>query len=75
MDEYVEYINLLKNNENLRKKLSKNAKIYAEEYFSIENLINQWEKVFDEISKVPKTLKIWTLAKKELTSYDIFLES
>ena len=74
-EEYVQYINLLEKDFPLRKRLSENAKKYAEKEFSLENLNNQWEKLFSEILKLPKTEKIWKTSHLPINSYNIFLES
>ena len=75
LDEYVEYINLLKENKNLREELSNNAREYANKHFSIENLINEWQKIFDEVINLPQISKKWKTEKENLISYEIFLES
>ena len=73
--EFTDYINLLKNDINLRLKLSNNAKNYAAKNFSLINLTKQWNGVFEEVMKYPKTEKKWDIKSDNLTSYDIFLES
>lgn len=75
LEEYIKYIDLLKNDLNLRKRLSENAINYAKNNFTLESLKNQWEKVFEEVIKIKKTEKIWKNENKEITSFDIFLES
>ena len=75
LEEYVEFINVLKEDKNLRKTLSENARAYAAENFSLKKLTNQWQELFDEIINLPKTEKKWENYKKNSTSYDIFLES
>ena len=75
LDEYVEYINRLKNDVELRTKLSENAKEYAKNEFSLKHLTNEWQNLFDEVLKSDKTEKIWKTSNPNLTSYDIFLES
>lgn len=75
LDEYISYINLLKRNENLRKRLSKNAKIYAKKHFSLKKLIERWNEEFTSIIEISKTEKVWKIQKQNVTSYDIFLES
>lgn len=73
--EYINYIDLLKNDIDLRKKLSKNAKIYAKNNFSLDTLKTEWQKVFNEIMKIKKTQKKWKINKQKISSFDIFLES
>ena len=74
-DEYIEYINLLKKDIKLRETLSQKAKTFAQDNFSLKNLTANWNRVFDEVIKLPKTEKYWNTDKKSLTSYDIFKES
>lgn len=75
LDEYVNYINLLKTDIGLRNKLSQNAKRYANENFSLRNLTKKWNNVFDDVMKLERTPKKWALDNLRSTSYDIFLES
>ena len=75
MAEYIDYINLLKQNLNLRKKLSDNAKRYAIENFSLDNLSTEWNKLFDDVITMDKSQKNWPSQSKHFTSYDIFMES
>lgn len=75
-DEYVKYIELLRDDTKLRQKLSKQAKDYALEFFSISNYTKEWLKVINEVAKLEKTPKIWPLDKqKDISAFDIFLES
>ncbi len=74
LDEYVEYINILKSDKDLYNKLSKNAKDFANANYSLGKLFEQWEKEFNEILNVEKTSKKWE-AIDDLTSFKIFLES
>ena len=73
--EFIDYVNLLKNDTFLREKLSKNAREYARKNFSVKNLTEMWRKIFDEVMEYPKTSKKWFTDKSNFTSYDIFLES
>lgn len=75
IDEYIKYIELLKNDKIARKRLSDNAKVYAKETFSIDNLISKWHHVMHDVSTLPKTKKSWEYIKKDITAFDIFLES
>lgn len=75
LDEYVEYVDLLKNDTNLRKKLSENGKKFAKEHFSLDNLCSQWDFVIKNIEKNNKTIKKWELSAKNPMGFDIFLES
>ena len=74
-DEYIEYLELLYKDNNLRQRLSKNTQEYARKNFEIANSINKWNKIFNEIIKHKKTSKSWNIDKEEITSYDIFMES
>lgn len=75
LNEYVKYINLLKQNPDLRNKLSEKAKIYADKNFSLDALTKNWNSLFDVIIKLPKTDKKWDIQKTDITSFDVFLES
>ena len=75
LEEYVKYINLLKEDSALFQKLRENGKKYAREHFSLENLNNSWNKVFDDLMKVQKTKKVWRTSRKIQNSYDVFLEA
>lgn len=74
-DEYVEAIEMLYNNPDFRKRLSKNARKDAKERFSLKKLHDEWSKVFNKVIKYPKTTKKWDINKEEITYKDIFLES
>ena len=73
-DEYINAIEKLYNDENLRMKLSKQAKEYALKTFSFNTLTNDWEKVFNEILSLPQTQKKWLINKSKdgITPRDIF---
>ena len=75
LDEYVKYVELLYNDKILRQKLSQNARKYAKEIFSLENLTNQWNKVFDEVLNFPKTIKKWDIKNNNPSYFEVFLES
>jgi len=72
---YVQAIKDLYNNINWRRELGKNAKEDAIKRFTLENLDNEWEKVFREVLKYPKVSRKWDIDKKEITHADVFLES
>jgi glycosyltransferase involved in cell wall biosynthesis len=63
-EEYIKAIEFLYHNPDERKKLSQNAKKYALEIFSLDNMINEWEKIFNEVLTYPKTVKKWEYNKK-----------
>lgn len=76
LNEYITYIDLLKIDVDLRKKLSKNGIEYAKKIFSTNNLIYEWDTVFSKMIVLPKTEKKWDYGdNREIASYDIFLES
>lgn len=75
IDEYINYTNLLKENVELRENLSRNAKEYAKDNFSIKKLSSDWQKIFEEVINIPKTRKKWASEREIKSSYDIFLES
>ncbi len=72
---YIQAIINMYNNINWRKEIGKSAKIDAIKRFTLENLDNEWEKVFNEVLKYPKVSRKWDIDKKEITYKDIFLES
>jgi len=76
----LEYVKALENlyfNEELRNSVSCKAKEYACQTFSIDKMIYEWEKIFDEILSLPKTEKKWdiSLSGADITAKDVFLES
>ena len=76
LNEYIAYIDLLKADVDLRKKLSKNGIEYAKKTFSTNNLIYEWNTIFSKMIVLPKTRKKWEYSGSiEISSYDIFLES
>lgn len=76
LNEYIAYIDLLKADVDLRKKLSKNGIEYAKKTFSTNNLIYEWNTIFSKMIVLPKTRKKWEYSgSTEISSYDIFLES
>ncbi len=73
--EYIKALHDLYHNHKLRKVLSKNARQYAQN-FSLEKMIAEWDKVFKEALRLPKTQKRWKINRKnKLAPKDIFLES
>ena len=59
LNEYIAYIDLLKADVDLRKKLSKNGIEYAKKTFSTNNLIYEWNTIFSKMIVLPKTRKKW----------------
>lgn len=74
---YIQAIQILYKNKNLKNSLSKKAREYALDFFSTEKMTKEWERVFSEVLIFPKTLKKWNIFKKnkELSTKDVFLES
>lgn len=75
VEEYISSIEKLYHNPELRKKLSESAKEYAFNKYSITNLQNDWNKIFEELLLMEKTSKKWYIKDRNLTYFDIFLES
>lgn len=75
LEEFVEYVNLLKDDIELRNKLSKNAKKYAIETFSLQKMTDEWNKVFEEVMQIKPHKRSWAKEKASYDSLDIFLES
>jgi glycosyltransferase involved in cell wall biosynthesis len=76
-DGYVRALKDLYHNRELRKSLSKNAKEYAIHTFSLEKMVNDWDRIFNEVLDFPKTARRWKINKKikDISPKDIFLES
>ena len=53
-DEYIQYIEMLSQQPDIRKKLSVNARSDARQRYSIERMTVQWEIIFRELIKQPK---------------------
>ncbi len=75
LDEYIFYVERLKNDINLRAKLSQQAKAYAKSNFSLNTFIDRWDTLFNEIMKSDKKSKKWNIHKEKISSFDIFAES
>lgn len=73
--DYIKGVHSLYKNKDLRKTLSKNAKKYAFENFSLKKMIIEWDKILNEALNLPKTAKKWDLNKKNILAHDVFLES
>ncbi len=76
-DEYIRALKDLYHNRELRNSLSKNTKEYALHTFSLEKMVNEWDKIFEEVLDFPKTSKKWNTSKKssDISPTDVFLES
>lgn len=76
-NEYIKALQDLYHNFKLRNLLSKNAKDYAVKTFSLAKMINEWDKIFNEVLDFPKTSRRWKINKKieNISPKDVFLES
>lgn len=76
-EEYIQAIEFLYNNAEYKNELSQNARKYAQETFSLNTMIKDWEKLFQEVLNMPKSVKKWKLniAPENLSYSDIFLEA
>lgn len=76
-NEYIEAIEQLYKNKELKNRLANNAKEYATKTFSLDSIKQEWEKVFEEVLDFPKTIKKWVTNKNisKIDAKDIFLES
>lgn len=75
--DYIHAVQSLYQDRNLRKTLSKNAKRYAAETFSVTKMMREWEAIFKEVLTINKTSRRWPLKNSggELSAKDVFLES
>jgi glycosyltransferase involved in cell wall biosynthesis len=74
VNEYIEYIELLYNDINFRCVLANNAKEYASKMFSLDRLIVDWNRIYDEVMSLPKKEHQYGYPY-HLTAYELFLES
>ncbi len=76
-NEYIEALQTLYFDEDLRYSLSRNAKDYALKAFSLDTMILEWEKVFKEALTLTKTIKKWEINKisSDISATEVFLES
>ena len=76
-DEYARALKDLYRDSEGRNFLSKDAKKYALETFSLGKMVNEWDKIFNEALTFPKTIKKWEIDKgsSEITAKDVFLEA
>jgi len=74
---YARAIEELYRRPELRQRLSSNAREAARRRFSIEQMVKQWENVFNESLALPKTARRWTgkYHGKTTSPAQIFLES
>jgi len=75
--EYITAVEKLYHEPELRQMLSRNARETAKRRFSIEQMVDQWKKVFNEALSFPKTNREWTgkYKGKTVSSAHVFLES
>lgn len=73
--EYVEYIEKLYSQPELREKISQNARMYAFSNYSLERMNEEWNKIFEEILEIKKDTKKWDISIGNPTGFDVFLES
>lgn len=74
-DEYCAAIEELYANKKLRGHLSKNAKEYAREEFTLRKVERGWNKIFEEVLLIPKTIRKWNNYQPNIAAKDVFLES
>lgn len=75
--EYSRAVEGLYNNNNLMRELSVNARSLALKKYSLDLMIDCWEKLFEEILKLNKSGRNWTgrFYGQTVMPYNIFLES
>jgi len=76
-EEYARALEQLYRNRDLRQRLSDNARKAAAGRFSIELMINRWEKVFHDALTLPKTERHWTgrCRGKSASPAQVFVEA
>lgn len=72
---YIKAVETLYKNKKLRDRLSRNAKIHAENRFSISKLVKDWENIFNKMIKERRSVHAWPTAKKNFSASDVFIES
>ncbi len=76
LQQYADYVALLRDDVALRQRLSQQAQAFAFETFSLEKFVAAWHVVFMDVMHKSSTVKQWPLlAQKPLGTYAIFLES
>lgn len=75
--EYIQAIELLHKDIKLRKKLSENAKKYALNSFSLNNMFNEWESCYKECLEIDPSEKCWKGKYQGalVSGFEIFYES
>lgn len=76
-NEYIAGIIKLYNSKALRKRLSINAEEESLRRFSLVKTVNEWDALFDQILKLPKSAKRWSgvCSGRNAKPYEVFLES
>lgn len=74
---YTQALETLYHQPDLRRRLADNARKAAEERYSLDLMLNRWEKVFDEALLFPKTQRQWTGRHrgKSVSAAHVFIES
>ncbi len=74
---YVQAIRELYKNAGLRNAVSSRTKEEALKRFSLETMIGEWDKIFEEIIDFPKTPKRWMgkFSGSKVTYFQVFIES
>lgn len=76
VNSFVDAIHRLYHNEKLRVKLSKNARKYAQNNFSIKKMSEGWKLIFKDLMLTTKNVKKWELKnKKDISVKDVFIEA
>lgn len=57
--DYINAIHGIYNNKDLRKRLSSNASEFAKNEYSIVNMCNQWDRLFEKAMVIEKNKKAW----------------
>lgn len=75
--EYIQGIERLYSDPELRSYLSANARAHALKHFSLESIEQAWAEVFKKIMLLPKTAKKWKIKHGDaaISAKDVFLES
>lgn len=76
-EEYVEAIIGLYNNRDKRRQMAENARQYAQQTFSIDKMIEEWDRAFSETLRYDPRPRSWPLEKSgdAVTPADVFLEA
>lgn len=59
--DYIHAIHSMYNNKDLRKRLSSNASEFAKNEYSIVNMCNQWDRLFEKVMVIEKNKKAWPI--------------